>query len=142
MGRCLFLVALVLLVPDRASAASPVPAESRQMLLSVSAGWNETKATVSRYERTGTGWSRVGLPLAASLGQTGLAWGRGLHTGTFEGPMKKEGDDRSPAGVFRLREATGYAADHGRVYSPRRRCKGRFPSANLPRPSCWEVVQR
>ena len=106
------LLVLAMLVPQITSAASPVPAESRQMLVSVSAGWNETKATVSRYERAGAGagWRRVGSPLAASLGQTGLAWGRGLHTGTFEGPTKKEGDDRSPAGVFALREATGYAA--------------------------------
>ena len=106
------LLVLAVLVAHSAWAASPVPAESRQMLLSVSGGWDETKATVSRYERAdvGAGWRRVGLPLAASLGQTGLAWGRGLHSGRFEGPIKKEGDERSPAGVFRLREATGYAA--------------------------------
>ena len=106
------LLLLAALVPPSAFAASPVPADSRQMLLSVSAGWDETKATVVRYERAGAGtsWKRVGSPLAASLGQTGLAWGRGLHSLTFEGPIKKEGDDRSPAGVFRLREATGYAA--------------------------------
>ena len=104
------LLLLAVLVPPSLGAASPVPAESRQMLLSVSAGWDETKATVTRYERAGAGWKHVGSPLAASLGQAGLAWGRGLHSGRFDGPVKKEGDDRSPAGVFRLREATGYAA--------------------------------
>lgn len=108
-----FPLLLVLgLAPGASRAASPVPAESRQMLVSVSAGWDETKATVSRYERKGpdASWKRVGAPLMASLGQSGLAWGRGLHPGGFEGPVKKEGDDRSPAGAFRLREATGYAA--------------------------------
>lgn len=81
------------------------------MLLSVSAGWGETQAMVLRYERAsaGDGWRRVGGPLAASLGRTGLAWGRGLHKGALQGPTKKEGDGRSPAGVFSLREATGYA---------------------------------
>jgi L,D-peptidoglycan transpeptidase YkuD (ErfK/YbiS/YcfS/YnhG family) len=105
-----FAILLVLVGPS-APAASPVPADTRQMLLSVSAGWDETNATVIRYERRATGgaWQRVGTPLPASLGQSGLAWGRGLHAGTFEGPIKKEGDNRSPAGVFRLREATGYA---------------------------------
>ena len=112
MPRRAPLLLLALFAPQWAVAASPVPGESRQMLLSVSAGWDETKATVVRYERAGAGagWTRVGSPLAASLGQTGLAWGRGLHSGTFDGPVKKEGDERSPAGVFRLREATGYAA--------------------------------
>ena len=112
MLRRLLLLLLVGLAPGPSWAASPVPAESRQMLLSVSAGWDETTATVSRYERTGSGttWQRVGAPLTASLGQSGLAWGRGLHAGGLDGPVKKEGDERSPAGVFRLREATGYAA--------------------------------
>jgi D-alanyl-D-alanine dipeptidase len=106
-----YLLSLAVLATLPAKGASPVPADSRQMLLSVSAGWVETKATVERYERVSdTGpWKRVGTPLSASLGQAGLAWGRGLHQGAFEGPIKKEGDGRSPAGVFRLREATGYA---------------------------------
>jgi D-alanyl-D-alanine dipeptidase len=106
------LLSLAVFATLPAQAATPVPADSRQMLLSVSAGWAETKATVGRYERVSATeqWKRVGAPLAASLGQAGLAWGRGLHQGAFEGPVKKEGDGRSPAGVFRLREATGYAA--------------------------------
>ena len=112
MLRLTPLLLLAALVPLSAPGASPVPADSRQMLLSVGAGWDVTRATVERYERVGAtdGWKRVGAPLAASLGRTGLAWGRGLHHGAFEGPTKKEGDERSPAGVFRLREATGYAA--------------------------------
>ena len=112
MARGALLFLLAVLVSHDASAASPIPADTRQMLLSVSSGWDETKTTVVRYERSGAEapWKRVGSRLAASLGQTGLAWGRGLHSGTFEGPTKKEGDNRSPAGVFRLREATGYAA--------------------------------
>jgi D-alanyl-D-alanine dipeptidase len=53
----------------------------------------------------------VGPEVTASLGRGGLGWGRGLHAGGGpNGPPKREGDGRSPAGVFDLRSATGYAA--------------------------------
>jgi len=93
-------------------AASPVPRESGQMLLALSPGWDDRAVTVQRYERDTpeAPWRARGRPLAASLGRAGLAWGRGLHGAGLEGPRKKEGDERSPAGVFLLRETTGYAA--------------------------------
>lgn len=91
--------------------ASPVSPESRQLLLSVSHDWGATRAIVRRYERAGgtAPWRPVGDPLPASLGRTGLAWGRGLQEGGLPGPTKREGDGKSPAGVFLLRGATGYA---------------------------------
>ena len=93
------------------AAASPVPAESRQMVLSVSAGWDQTRAILQPYERPSTDapWTPVGVPIEGSLGRTGLAWGRGRHPQVLEGPQKREGDGKSPAGVFDLRLATGYA---------------------------------
>jgi L,D-peptidoglycan transpeptidase YkuD (ErfK/YbiS/YcfS/YnhG family) len=45
------------------------------------------------------------------LGHGGMAWGLGLHgdgpTAKLEGPRKREGDGRSPAGVFELGLAFG-----------------------------------
>ncbi len=38
-----------------------------------------------------------------------MAWGRGLDALTDSGPVKKEGDGRSPAGVFALARAFGAA---------------------------------
>ena len=91
-------------------AASPIPAESRQLVLAVSRGWNDTEAEVRRFERLGPGepWFPVGWPVTAALGRGGLGWGRGLHGGGLAGPTKREGDGRAPAGVFDLRRATGY----------------------------------
>jgi len=92
-------------------AASPVPAESWQLVLSVSEGWDAPAARVRRYERAGAGapWMAVGDSITASLGRKGLGWGLGLHSGGGQGPTKREGDGKSPAGVFDLRLATGYA---------------------------------
>jgi L,D-peptidoglycan transpeptidase YkuD (ErfK/YbiS/YcfS/YnhG family) len=94
------------------AAASPVPAESRQMVLSVSAGWDQTRAILQAYERPAADapWQPVGAPIEGSLGRSGLAWGRGLHPLGLEDPQKREGDGKSPAGVFDLRLVTGYEA--------------------------------
>jgi D-aminopeptidase len=95
------------------AAASPVPAESRQMILSVSAGWDQTRAIVQPYERAAKAapWAPVGEPIEASLGRAGLAWGSGLHPRGLPGPQKREGDGKAPAGVFDLRLVTGYAGE-------------------------------
>jgi L,D-peptidoglycan transpeptidase YkuD (ErfK/YbiS/YcfS/YnhG family) len=113
-------------------AASPIPPESRQLLLSLSESWGATAAHVRRYERSSVGepWRRVGAGVTASLGRRGLGWGRGLHPAAeFLGPPKREGDGKSPAGVFDLRLATGYATDpppgtklHYRRATPTLRC--------------------
>jgi len=92
--------------------ASPVPAASRQLVLSVSESWGATAARVRRYERATASaeWVPAGAGVTASLGRRGSAWGRGLHASGLAGPSKREGDGKSPAGVFDLRSATGYAA--------------------------------
>ena len=48
----------------------------------------------------------MGKPIAVVVGQAGLAWAEAHGAG----PVKQEGDTRTPAGVFRLREAWGTAA--------------------------------
>jgi zinc D-Ala-D-Ala dipeptidase len=53
----------------------------------------------------------VGEPVRAAVGRSGLGWGTGLHADPrMDGPAKREGDGRAPAGVFRLSSAFGYAA--------------------------------
>jgi len=43
------------------------------------------------------------------LGRNGSIWGRGIHSNPTGAKLKKEGDGRSPAGVFRIGGAWGYA---------------------------------
>ena len=100
---------------DAARAApSPVPADTTQLVTTVVDGlaattgvlhlWHRVKGTV--VWKDDGGWTVV-------VGR-GVAWGRGLHgdgapTGR-EGPVKREGDGKAPAGIFELRGAYGYAA--------------------------------
>ena len=101
---------------DAAEAASVrIPDEARQLIVVEAAGWNSTRATIARWQREpGQPWQAVSGPDPAILGYAGVAWGRGLHGDGApdgrSGPMKREGDGRSPAGIFALGPAYGYAA--------------------------------
>jgi L,D-peptidoglycan transpeptidase YkuD (ErfK/YbiS/YcfS/YnhG family) len=89
---------------------SPIPSASRQLLLVRSPSWSAASGTLEQYERVVDGpWSLVGTRIAVSLGRHGMAWGRGQHSPPDQGPFKKEGDGRSPAGVFALDRAFGAA---------------------------------
>lgn len=104
--------------PDAAPevAPSPITGETLQLVIGRSSGWVDPMMTMQRYERGGPEgeWQAVGDPIPASLGHKGMGWGIGEH-GFFapeglRGPIKAEGDGRSPAGLFRLGAAFGYAA--------------------------------
>ncbi len=85
---------------------------ARQMIVSTTADWDAVDATLQRYERAAPGqpWQAVGEPIPAAVGRTGLAWGIGIHPDPpIQGPAKREGDGKAPAGIYRLSSAFGYA---------------------------------
>lgn len=92
------------------SPESPIPNTCRQILLVRTPSWTAVSGTLERYERDESlQWNRVGSPAPLNVGRNGLGWGRGLFAGTRPGPVKKEGDGRSPAGAFALGRAFGSA---------------------------------
>ncbi len=93
-----------------ASGTARYPAANAGQLVVVTAsGWNSTEGGLQRFERDGMAWRQVGAPEPVSLGRNGLAWGHGRHAmPQGDGPIKREGDGRSPAGVFDLPGAFGY----------------------------------
>lgn len=84
--------------------------QSRQLIVVTTKGWNENSGSLQRYEKDTKGWHQVGDPIAVKLGRNGLGWGIGLHKIPKDADyIKKEGDGRSPAGIFELKQAFGYA---------------------------------
>jgi L,D-peptidoglycan transpeptidase YkuD (ErfK/YbiS/YcfS/YnhG family) len=83
--------------------ASPIPDQSRALLLTVPDGWNSRHAALQLYRRDSTSapWVAKNSPIPVNLGRRGLAWGRGLHPAQ-PGLQKREGDGKSPAGAFLL----------------------------------------
>lgn len=78
---------------------------ARQMILVVAPEWESTVGRLTRFERCdeSAAWSATGESLVVSLGRSGLAWGRGLHSiSGAELRTKREGDGCAPAGAFVL----------------------------------------
>jgi L,D-peptidoglycan transpeptidase YkuD (ErfK/YbiS/YcfS/YnhG family) len=108
------LGALALLTPHASAKDVPaaVPNDTLQLVVVITRSWSATAATLLRFERAAPGgdWLAAGQARRASVGKTGLAWGRGLQPEGLEGPEKREGDNATPAGAFRLTTAFGTAA--------------------------------
>jgi D-alanyl-D-alanine dipeptidase len=86
-----------------------VPADADRLVVVRAAGWDAAHGEVLRFTRGRGGWAADGAPVRAELGK-GLAWGLGLMpAGDAAGPRKAEGDGRTPAGLFRVGVAFGYA---------------------------------
>ncbi len=88
-----------------------LPLEGAQQLVVVTSdGWDSTEGQLQAYRRGRSGWQPHGPAFPVALGRSGSAWGLGLHPDVAQGPHKREGDGRSPAGIFALGTAFGYAA--------------------------------
>lgn len=92
------------------SRAFELPGNSSQCIVGISKGWDSSHVTLSYYEKSGGRWEKVGESWAGRLGRNGSIWGRGLHPVPQGARLKKEGDGRSPAGVFDLGGVWGAAA--------------------------------
>lgn len=93
-------ISLLICLPGY-SAGSYTLEKSCQLLLVVIQDWHTAHGTMQRYQRNNARhtWNAVGKPLAVVIGKNGLAL------------MKKEGDLRSPAGIFPLGTAFGFSPD-------------------------------
>jgi len=89
--------------------------ESRQAIVVTTKDWNATQGQAHLYERATSAakWKSKGVPFAVVVGRTGLAttlendWTRAIDVTTWRGRLKKEGDGKSPAGMFPLTFAFG-----------------------------------
>lgn len=83
---------------------------SRQILVATTPGWNCVNGVLQRFEKASLSseWTPIGKPIAIVVGRNGMAWGRGLHKTRPDTPgLKKEGDGKSPSGIFAISHAFG-----------------------------------
>lgn len=92
------------------AAAFELTANSTQCLVGTTEGWNDSTVTLTLYVKSNSAWKPVSDSWKARLGKSGLVWGKGLHPVPAGAATKKEGDNRSPAGVFAIGGAWGYDA--------------------------------
>ena len=67
---------------------------------------------MQRFERAAPDleWRAIGAREPVVVGRTGIAWGVGFDGVSTDGPHKREGDGKSPAGIFPLDTVFGFAA--------------------------------
>ena len=106
MLACVLVTAVVSL-----RAAPPaLVRDANQLLLVITPDWNTVQGELRRFERASLDepWHAVGAPGAIVVGKNGTAWDP-LAPQPVPGPVKAEGDGRSPAGAFPLGKAFGFA---------------------------------
>jgi len=110
----IILIATLLILPNQCSSLTGwlrnPTTKASQMLLVRANNWDSTTGIMQRYARETADdeWQKIGDPIEVSLGENGLAWGRGLHGFHLtSGPIITEGAKKSPAGVFQLVLAFG-----------------------------------
>ncbi len=93
-----------------AAASEPSTLKNTAQLLVVTTkDWQSPDATLQRFEKVGKAWKQKGKTLQVITGKNGLGWGRGLHHIPSQAKyIKKEGDGKAPAGIFRLQNGFGY----------------------------------
>jgi L,D-peptidoglycan transpeptidase YkuD (ErfK/YbiS/YcfS/YnhG family) len=103
-----FLLALLVALGGCASLPQAPLDSAEQLVLVTTPGWDAPAGQLRRFERDGADWREVGEPVAVTIGRAGAAWGLGLNPPQADGPQKREGDGRSPAGIYAIGEAFGY----------------------------------
>ena len=107
--RLLFSIAVLAII---ANAQQPLNA-STQVLVVTTSDWSAVEGRLQRFERADAHkkWKTVGEPVTVVVGKNGLGWGAGVVAADPQSgdPIKKEGDGKAPAGIFRLSTAFGYA---------------------------------
>jgi D-alanyl-D-alanine dipeptidase len=91
----------------------PIPENCRQIILVLTDSIIAANGNLLYFERTSveSKWTQINSTINVVLGRNGLGWGRGLNSiDSSKLPIKNEGDGRSPAGVFKLSAAFGYAS--------------------------------
>lgn len=99
---------LIFLMALPAFSLEAVP--RRQLIVSVTESWADSRATLFRFGFNNGQWIMVGKGLPAVVGERGLAWDPAVQPRDPGDPVKKEGDRRAPAGIFPLTMVMGTAS--------------------------------
>lgn len=106
-------LAILMLISSSAAATSPPPQLAKpldgsgQLVLVMVTDWQANTGILQSFERSDGDWYAVAGPHEVTVGRNGSAWGLGLQVPQADGPQKREGDGKAPAGVFTIGFAFG-----------------------------------
>jgi len=80
-----------------------VPARDiSQLILSIAPTWDSGRGHLQLFEKIGKTWHPASPVIPVLYGKNGLAWGCGVHPLGLHGTVKREGDKKTPAGIFKV----------------------------------------
>lgn len=106
-----FFISIISFAQNLDEIKNPI-ANSQQLILVLTEDWNSNTGSLKLFERNSfdNNWTLINKPFEIAIGKNGLAWGYGLHGNKLSDyKSKKEGDGKSPAGIFSLGSVFGYA---------------------------------
>jgi len=104
-----FVIFLFVTCAARASD-DELAGSARQLVVCIAPESNSYEGTLQLFARDGNGkWKAESDRWPVLFAPRGLAWGRGVNP-PQEGPQKRTGDHRNPAGLFKLGSALGYSS--------------------------------
>ncbi len=111
-GTSGFLFMFLLIAPQLASAQNcPQPlGEARRLVLVTADNFTTSEARARLYERATPAqpWRAVSVSEPALIGTAGMAWSYFFRASAGKGePIKIEGDNRVPAGIYRIGRSFG-----------------------------------
>jgi len=98
-------------IPEKFAKALPGPCEQVVLVVANRETSSEGRLWMLAREDSSSPWSSVAGPVPVDLGRNGMAWGNGerMPAPPAGFRLKREGDGCSPAGIFRIPFAFGYA---------------------------------
>jgi zinc D-Ala-D-Ala dipeptidase len=79
-----------------------------KIVITIGSEWESNGGTMYMFDRKGNGWSEYDEPFSVSFGKNGMAWDDKNNDYVNNDNIKKEGDDKSPAGIFAFGALYGF----------------------------------
>lgn len=91
--------------------------QSSQLVLVTTMDWHDVTGVLQRYERDERkNWVKVGGPMAVVIGRNGVALGDERFRDQEERSRKKEGDGKTPLGIFKIGPMFGFSSKQDAAY--------------------------
>ncbi len=110
----IFFIPMLLSACLPAKKTAIIPLSANQLILVITDSTKATGGNLFCFGRNnGESWKTAKKTIPVVIGRSGLGWGAGLHKELEmrDFPQKREGDGRSPAGIFNLSAVFGFAPE-------------------------------